>query len=48
MLAVENRMSKAGGGTKRWVPLGTDCVYPPSTHKMLRALPARRAQKAIV
>ena len=30
-------MSKAGGGAKRWVLLGTDYVYPRTTNKILRA-----------
>ena len=29
-------MSKAGGGAKRWVLLGTDYVYPRTTNKILR------------
>jgi len=35
--AVEYLMSKAGGGAKRWVLLGTDYVYPRTTNKILRA-----------
>jgi urea transport system substrate-binding protein len=35
--AVDYLMSKAGGGAKRWVLLGTDYVYPRTTHKILRA-----------
>jgi urea transport system substrate-binding protein len=34
--AVEYLMSKAGGGAKRWVLLGTDYVYPRTTNKILR------------
>jgi len=34
---VEYLMSKAGGGAKRWVLLGTDYVYPRTTNKILRA-----------
>jgi urea transport system substrate-binding protein len=35
--AVEYLMSKAGGGAKRFVLLGTDYVYPRTTNKILRA-----------
>ena len=35
--AVDYLMSKAGGGAKRWVLLGTDYVYPRTTNKILRA-----------
>ena len=35
--AVEYLMSKAGGGAKRWVLLGTDYVYPRTTNKILRS-----------
>jgi len=35
--AVEYLMSKAGGGARRWVLLGTDYVYPRTTNKILRA-----------
>jgi len=35
--AVEYLMSKAGGGAKRYVLLGTDYVYPRTTNKILRA-----------
>src|SRR5471032_556688 len=35
--AVEYLMSKDGGGTKRFVLLGTDYVYPRTTNKILRA-----------
>ena len=35
--AVEYQMSKAGGGAKRFVLLGTDYVYPRTTNKILRA-----------
>src|SRR3989475_7176948 len=35
--AVEYLMSKAGGGAKRWVLLGTDYVNPRTTNKILRA-----------
>ena len=35
--AVEYLMSKAGGGAKRWVLLGTDYVYPRTTNKVLRS-----------
>ena len=35
--AVDYLMSKAGGGAKRWVLLGSDYVYPRSTNKILRA-----------
>ncbi|MES2910505.1 MAG: transporter substrate-binding protein, partial [Pseudomonadota bacterium] len=31
--AVDYLMSKAGGGAKRWVLLGTDYVYPRTTNK---------------
>ena len=34
--AVDYLMSKDGGGTKRWVPLGADYVYPRTTNKILR------------
>ncbi len=34
--AVEYLMSKAGGGAKRFVLLGTDYVYPRTTNKILR------------
>jgi urea transport system substrate-binding protein len=34
--AVEYLMSKAGGGAKKWVLLGTDYVYPRTTNKILR------------
>ena len=34
--AVDYLMSKAGGGAKRWVLLGTDYVYPRTTNKILR------------
>ena len=34
--AVDYLMSKAGGGAKRWVLLGTDYVYPRTTDKILR------------
>lgn len=37
ILAVEYLMSKAGGGAKRFVLLGTDYVYPRTTNKILRA-----------
>jgi urea transport system substrate-binding protein len=30
-------MSKEGGAARRWVLLGTDHVYPRTTHKILRA-----------
>ena len=35
--AVEYLMSKAGGGAKRFVLLGTDYVYPRTTNKILQA-----------
>jgi len=35
--ATEYLMSKAGGGAKRFVLLGTDYVYPRTTNKILRA-----------
>ncbi|MDB5964928.1 MAG: urtA, partial [Polaromonas sp.] len=35
--AVDYLMSKAGGGAKRWVLLGTDYVYPRTTNKILRS-----------
>ena len=35
--AVEYLMSKAGGGAKRFVLLGTDYVYPRTTNKILRS-----------
>jgi len=35
--AVEYLISKAGGGAKRFVLLGTDYVYPRTTNKILRA-----------
>jgi urea transport system substrate-binding protein len=35
--AVEYLMSKAGGGAKRWVLLGTDYVYPRTTNKILKS-----------
>jgi len=35
--AVEYLMSKAGGGARRYVLLGTDYVYPRTTNKILRA-----------
>ena len=35
--AVEYLMSEDGGSAKRWVLLGTDCVYPRTTNKILRS-----------
>src|ERR1700736_1342543 len=36
--AVEYLMSKEGGGARRFFLLGTDYVYPRTTHKILRAV----------
>jgi urea transport system substrate-binding protein len=44
--AVEYLMSKAGGGAKRWVLLGTDYVYPRTTNKILEAYLKAKGVKA--
>ena len=36
--AVEDLMSRAGGGAKRFFLFGTDYIYPRTTNKILRAL----------
>ena len=38
--AVDYLMSDEGGAVKRWVLEGTDYVYPRTTNKILRGLPA--------